>query len=228
MSRVTWAVLNIVGKCPLVKERLARLQIIGANISAHPFKIDVGMKSIGDDFDDMELKILWTSSGVTKGRSFMHSPSWSLSDENGLIVSPTSLFGMDVLMFMILSRKNSAMALQKLMLSSGCLAAVVLFASVCSRFLACLPLLSEISFEIRSLMDRLWQSVMMRFVERHERRYSILTVSSPERFHRFSKWRHWRLALTASGVNQRFDFGPFAWTWFAMEQQNQEQPRPPI
>ena len=209
MSGVTWAVLKILGKWPSANERLANLQIIGTKMSAHDLSRDVGTKSIGDDFCGIEFKILWTSSWVTDRRLLRHSPVWSLSAENGLIGNPASWLAMAVLMVIILSWKYSARILQKLRHSSGCLNVPEFFVFVCNKSLTVFHCcLESLAWSIRALKKLLRQFVMIRFVERHTRRYSLRVSSSPRCFQRFSKRLRWRLALIASGESQRFDFCP--------------------
>ena len=52
---MTAADLNMVGKVPSEKERLASLAIISDNTDGQSLSNEVGMKSTDDDFEGMEV-----------------------------------------------------------------------------------------------------------------------------------------------------------------------------
>ena len=52
---MTAADLNMVGKVPSEKERLASLAIISENTDGQSLSNEVGMKSTDDDFEGMEV-----------------------------------------------------------------------------------------------------------------------------------------------------------------------------
>ena len=80
-------------------------------ISASLFSNYVGMKSIGDD-----LRCYGVQDSLNLVRSRHGKFIRARLDKNGLFVNPANLFAMDVVIFVILSRKIHAMILQKLML----------------------------------------------------------------------------------------------------------------
>jgi len=67
MSGRTAATLNVVGKMPLEKDKLASLVISSAKTDGHNFKSVVGMKSTEEDLEDIVTICFLTSSTVTHG-----------------------------------------------------------------------------------------------------------------------------------------------------------------
>ena len=69
------AVLNLVGKSPCEKERLARLAMMTEKDVAHDFMTVEGIVSVGDDLRSVELIKLKTSAGVTGVNSENRGPA---------------------------------------------------------------------------------------------------------------------------------------------------------
>ena len=71
---MTAADLNMTGKMPSEKKRLANLAIISENTDGQSLSSDVGMKSTDDDFDGMDVINLRTSSTETLATDSNDSP----------------------------------------------------------------------------------------------------------------------------------------------------------
>ena len=71
---MTAADLNMAGKVPSEKERLASLAIISENTDGQSLSNEVGMKSTDDDFEGMEVISLRTSSTETLAIDSKDSP----------------------------------------------------------------------------------------------------------------------------------------------------------
>ena len=71
---MTAADLNMVGKMPSEKERLASLAIISENTDGQSVSSEVGMKSTDDDFEGMDVINLRTSSTETLATDSNGSP----------------------------------------------------------------------------------------------------------------------------------------------------------
>ena len=68
---------------PWPNEKLANLANIRKNTPLADFSNDVGTKSSGDDFPDIETRMASTSFGVTRVMSFRVAPVCGESDVNG-------------------------------------------------------------------------------------------------------------------------------------------------
>ena len=76
-------VLNFAGKVPWSNDKFASLAMIRENTPLANFSNDIGTKSSGNDFPDIEARMTSTSSSVTRVMSFRVAQVYYGSDING-------------------------------------------------------------------------------------------------------------------------------------------------
>ena len=110
---MTCAILNLDGKVACWNDKFASRVMTGAKMPLHFLMSDVGRKSRGDDFDDIDLINLSTSAVVTGWKSDIDTPQNNWSDSSGSNCCPANADDIALLMIRTLFTKNTASDEQK-------------------------------------------------------------------------------------------------------------------